>query len=278
MLLLQYNNFNPTTEKFTVGAEVKHPYIVSLTPVADYTDITSIINWQKRGENILGGFFGFRDFKKLRSEIQLLVNNIITFGITGTTNAKRDWDIITQTDKNAITNLWNTKLTADERKVAADYFVVPLDLQLTVINSTPYWVVQGLSFFDKRSSESRLKRIGLVTSEVKNRIGKSNSLKVQRELNQIGKGTLVQLNASNQLVASLRGLNLAGSYITEGIEGTVEENDPEAFGLFDYILSRAGTPFDSGKGLSSQTFSVNGFANMSSFANYVFDILDKGNY
>lgn len=279
MILLKYNFFDDISEIFT--GPIKQPYVVSGStdpPITGYTDITSIKNWQSKGEKLLGAFFGFRDFKKLRSEIKFLVNKIITFGIVATNDAKRDWDLLSAADKTSITNLWNSNLTADERKIAADYFVVPLDLQLTVTNSIPFWVGKGLSFFDKRSSESRLQRLGLSISEVKNRIGKNNSLKVQRELSQIGKGTLVQLNATNQLVASLRGLNLIGSYITEGVEGTVEENDSQAFGLFDYILSRSGTPFDDGNGFASQTFSVNGFTNMSTFANYIFDILDKGNY
>ena len=274
MLLLRYNFYDPVNNTFTAST-VKQPHIVSDIAVADYTNISSIINWANIAVNLIGGFSNFRDWKKWRSEIKSLVNPIISAGST-TTDPRKDWDTLAAAQKTIVTNNFNT-LTAEERKIAADFFIVPLDLQLLVTNSVPFWVAKGLSFFDKNAFISRQQRLAVIISEIKNRITTINALELQRESRQVTQGTVVSLNASNQLTASLRGIELTGSYITEGIEGTVEDGDTNSVGISDYILGRSGTPF-AGIGLKQKTFTVTGFANMSIFADYLYDILANGKY
>jgi len=275
MLLLQYNLYNPITGTFNVGAEVKQPYIVSFAPVTGYTDVSSITNWGNIAGVLVGGFTAFRDWKKWRSEIKALVNPIISATVAST-DPRKDWSAMSAADKTKVTTAFQA-LTAAEQKIAADFYIVPLDLQKLVINSEAYWIAKGVSVFDKNSVISRQARLGFMVSEIKNRLPKTNALELQRETRQIAEGTVVDINASKQLTASLRGINLLGSYLTEGVEGVEEDGDADAVGLFDYILGRAGTPFG-GKGLKQKAFTVDGFASMSDFADYIYDIGANGNY
>lgn len=275
MFLLKYNGFDEAKNSFLSGFAVKNPYIVSTTiPVTDYTDITNIVNWKNKGEKLLGSFFGWREWKKLRSEVGGLSSPAILAGTTQTT--LRNYDEWTVAQQNTAKTNFQT-FTAEQQQIIADLFIVPIDLQLLVTNVLDVWVAKGLSTFHPFSVQSRQKRFSVAFSQVRARLKLKDALSVQRDLRQIAAGTLVQIDVANQLVNALRGLEMVGSYVTEGIEGTVEEQDTQAYGIFDYLLGRTGTPFD-GKGFKQKTFTVKGMVNMAELGDAIFDIMKNGNY
>ena len=98
---------------------------------AGFTDISSIKNWAEHGPKLIGDFYGFRDWKKLRSEIKSIVNTLIGFSVWA------DWGTMDQADKDAATVNWNdvTKFSAEDQSIASHYFTAPLDLQKTIVNS-----------------------------------------------------------------------------------------------------------------------------------------------
>jgi hypothetical protein len=71
MKLGQYNNWIEATNRCT--GTFKDSHIVADTIPSDYTDISSIENWDKYGRNLIGSVFGFKDWKCLQREIKALV-------------------------------------------------------------------------------------------------------------------------------------------------------------------------------------------------------------
>lgn len=144
-----------------------------------------------------------------------------------------------------------SELSDDEKSVCSIYFICS-PTEAADVHDVPTRVAYG-ELFHINSVESRMKRISRAMSEARTRIQQSD----------------VQ-----ELIDDLESSNLLDTYITFGREGTIE-GDPE--GLFDWVESRAGTSFD-GIGMSSKSYTVEGYSDMSDFTVYIMDIIKTGNY
>lgn len=213
-------------------------------------------DWETYGSAGVGNWYGFRDYKSLRSEIKARVN------------IKAGFD---PSDRASYTLAAWGLLSADEQQIAADYFAVPSHLRDTV-QDTATQVTQGRGYHID-SVESRKARVDLALSEVYNRLDISDALKVEADLTQIVQGTRIGL-VSDLTDSQVSVRSLLDSYRERGIEGTEEDG---VVGLFDYLLSRSGTPF-AASGLSERGYPVRGFPSCLEFAGRLFEILSLGLY
>ena len=148
-------------------------------------------------------------------------------------------------------------LSAAEKSVAARWFVVPKQMRDTVYTTAQQ--IPMAEVFDTMSIASRRTRFAKAKYEIYNRL------------------TVEQANVIiNEIERSASAItpNLRDQYIEYGRVGT-PEGDPE--GLFDYVVSQAGTSFENA-GFSSHDYVPEGYASMSAFAVKIMDIVKNGNY
>ena len=231
-----------------------------------------VLLWDKYGQRCikndnddgLPGCTHFRDYKKLRSEIKARIETKTGFDPA---------DLGTYTQVN-----WD-KLSAAEKEVAARYFCVPPTGVAAAplrdeIYTTAEQIVYGLAHHQK-SVESRILRVRMALSELYNRLDIDDAREVEEELNQIPKGSNVPLDVGDNTTAQVKVKTMVESYVDRGIEGSVEDNG--VVGLFDYTLSRAGTPF-SATGLSSKAYAVIGMTDAAELGTRCHDVLANGTF
>lgn len=217
----------------------KDPHIAADPLPADYTDISSIANWALYGPTIIGSVVGFKDWKCLQREIRMLA------------------DAVVNSDYN--TN-WNN-LSVAEKVIVCNYLlsrVPPAKFAETIPD--PNQRIQISIDFDLNNRRARGNwqtgsgRIQVMRVYLFGKIGKANGLTV---LNDVVREGLLELYEG-------------------GIEGTVEDGIP---GLTDFLLSRAGTPYET-TGLSSRNYDViDGSPDtMDDIANALVGIASNGTY
>ena len=172
-----------------------------------------------------------------------------------------------------------------KKKIAADFSLIPLELQLLVINNIALWISRSVSNH-AILTKAREQRLGFILLEVERRVEKNNVFLLQSEVRGVGKGETLSTDVNNKLTSALKGYALTASYTEEGLEGTIEDKDNKAIGIWDYISSRTATPFE-GAGFSAKTFAVQGFTDdsatggktpMQKLADKLIDIGKNGNY
>jgi len=194
------------------------PYLKASTVIEDgYMDYSSISNWYKYGDR------SGRDYKFIRSRLEEL------FLVAGWSN-----------------------LSEEEKGICCRYFIVP-KINQDEIYGVPDQVANGISF-NKNSVASRIARMNRASSEIRNRLQKSECIEIMSEI--FGSDSLYD------------------KYINFGNEGTLE-GDQE--GLFDYIESRVGTSYGN-TGFVNKNFVPEGYSNMLTFSVYLMDIVKNGNY
>jgi hypothetical protein len=203
MKLGQYNNWEEATNRCT--GEFKESHMVADVLPADYTDISSIENWDKYGPGLVGSAFGFKDWKCLAREIRTLVEN--------------------KTGNDLDTN-WNA-LNAAEKMIACNYMLskVPGAKFAALVPDAEQRMNIALSF-DVNNREARgswLKatgRIQMLRIYLFSKIGSENALSTFYDVVKEG---LLELYEG-------------------GIAGTIEDGNP---GINDFLLARSGTPYSS---------------------------------
>ena len=172
---------------------------------ADYTDISSIENWDKYGRNLIGSAFGFKDWKCLAREIRLLVEE------------KTDNDL----DAN-----WN-ELSNEEKLIACNYMLSRVPgakfAELVPDAEERMNIALGFDVNNREARGSWLKatgRIQVLRIYLFSKIGSENALKTFYETVKEG---LLELYEG-------------------GIAGTVEDGNP---GINDFLLARSGTVYAS---------------------------------
>lgn len=197
---------------------VVSPYLKASTVIdAGYMDYSSILHWSLYGDR------ADRDYKFIRARIAEL------FLIAGWSN-----------------------LSTEQKEICCRYFVVPKTNQDEIFGVSDQ-VANGV-LFNKNAVASRAARINSASSEIRNRLQKSEAVEIMNEI------------FTSEL--------LYDKYINFGNEGTLE-GDGE--GLFDYVESRVGTSYENA-GLVNKNFTPNGYADMSAFSVHLMDILKNGNY
>ncbi len=121
-------------------------------------------------------------------------------------------------------------LTLEEKEIASSHFCV-LKVDRDTVHTIKEQIENGI-IFHKKSVDSRKLRRNAAEGEVYNRI----------------QDGLEQSDLMNDVITML------DTYVNFGIEGTLEG---DLIGLFDYLESRVGTPFE-GAGLLEKTYTVEG--------------------
>lgn len=163
-------------------------------------------------------------------------------------------------------------LTPSEQEIASRWFIVS-DTDRDTVHSLDQQDSFGV-IHHARSVKAREKRYTHALVTCFNRLNIDDAKSIERELKQIPTGTLVKKGVDDRLTEKVEISNMVDSYINAGIEGTLEDNG--RVGLFDYVLSRATTPFAT-TGLSVKTFTVKGMTGCAELATKVHDILANGN-
>lgn len=223
-----------------------------------YTEVTDICDWETYGKPAIGKWSWFRDYKCLREELKTRINTKAGFD-------PQDEQTYNQTN-------WD-KLTANEKDLASRYFFVPEPLRVQV-----HTMDQQIEFgivFNEEATKSRVARFDRAKSEAYCRLDFGDACEVIDELQQVTKNTVIELDVDDKLINKAIVKTLRDSYRECGVEGTVE--DQGLVGLFDYLLSRADTPF-AGLGLSSKAYTVVGMTDCAELADKLHDILSKGKY
>jgi hypothetical protein len=203
MKLGQYNNWIEESNRCT--GELKEAHLVADVLPADYTDISSIENWNKYGRDLIGSAFGFKDWKCLAREIRTLVDE--------------------KTDNDLNAN-WN-ELNAAEKLIACNYMLsrIPAVKFGALVTDAEERMNIALNF-DVNNREARgnwLKatgRIQMLRIYLFGKIGSENALKTFYEVVKEG---LLELYEG-------------------GIAGTIEDGNP---GINDFLLARSGTVYAS---------------------------------
>lgn len=142
-------------------------------------------------------------------------------------------------------------LSEAEKIIASKWFVVGRT-ERNSVHTVDQQIENGLNYH-QNSTRSRNARFDKCITEVYNRLDDDQIKEV-----------MIAMDYNKTVDA----------YIKLGIEGT-QEGNPE--GLYDYILARAGTQWES-TGLSVQAYTPVGMADCQELANRLMDILVNGNY
>jgi len=228
------------------------------TPPAGFSEITSIELWERYGRQAVGAWPWFRDYKALRAELGIRVNTKAGFDPS---------DPGTYTPEN-----WS-KLDAAEQEIAARYFLVPEGFRATVYTMDEQ--IELGAAFHANACAARDQRFVRAMAELYCRLSLEHARETEADLQEILKGTELPTDQDHKLTQKAHTKALGSSYRSNGIEGSIEDNG--TIGLFDYLLSRTGTPFE-GNGFASKAWPVIGMASCAELADHLYAILYRGEY
>jgi len=203
-----------------------NPAYLSETLTSGWIDVTSIENLNAYSTRATIRSTGtIADYKLIRNEISTL--------LAATTFAA---------------------LSVPEKMIVCNMFLVSVTDRDTIY-TTAQQIGLG-QLFNKYSVGARTLRVSKASSEIYNRLTKTEALQIVKDVTTTD--------------------SLFFDYINFGVEGTVEDGAGQE-GLFDYMLSRAGTPWAT-TGFSSYGYTPIGYANMSDFADDLMVVLKDGIY
>lgn len=202
MKLGQYINWDEETNRCT--GEFKDSHVAAASLASDYTDISSIENWAKFGPQLVGNFFGLKDWKCLQREIKTLALQKVS------------------NDFNAN---WNV-LNANEKQIVCNYLlslVPPAKFAQTITDANERTAVSIEFDLNNRRArgnwQSGTGRAQILRVFLFGKIGKDNALYA---LVDVVKDGLLELYEG-------------------GIEGTEEDG---VTGINDFLLARTGTVYE----------------------------------
>lgn len=215
MKLGQYNNWVEETNRYS--GTPKDTHVVADNLPADYTDISSLENWDKYGEKLLNSnpVYGFKDWKCLQREMKTLA----IAKVSNDFNA--NWD----------------NLNANEKMIVCKYLlslVPPAKFAATVTDANER--IKISIDFDLNNRRARgnwqtgTGRAQILRSYLFGKIGKANAL-------------LALVDAVKDGLLEL---------YEGGIEGTVEDG---VIGINDFILARTGTVYET-TGLAARGYAI----------------------
>jgi len=221
MIIGKYNNIIDFDGKIKFTGTPKSPYIivnlVTDLPV-DYSDVTSIDNFDLYSSYFLGTLVGFKDEKAIQREVKILAN------------AKCSNDI------NANFGL----LTLSEQAIVRKYNLSDLDNTNQNLNTTPIELNDLMDEYETRNTKSR---------GVDDRKGYTGRIKALRKY----LFSKLQISDAKKVLKDASDDNLLEKY-KGGIEGYA---DDQVYGLKDFFLGITGSPYDVNgavKGLALRTY------------------------
>jgi hypothetical protein len=132
---------------------------------ADHEDISSIVNWDAYGQNLIGSVVGFKDWKALRNEIKILA--------------------LAKTSDDLDTN-WSS-LDSAEQQICCVYLtnlVTSIRFAETYSDSSERGLIAAN--FDKKSTESREQRYLSMRMYLMGKIGGANSMAYLKDVISLG--------------------------------------------------------------------------------------------
>jgi hypothetical protein len=203
MKLGQNNNWDEESNSCSDGTNDSHVVASSLS--SDYSDVSTIENWNQYGPGLIGSATGFKDWKCLQREIKALALDIVD----------NDFDAN-----------WND-LNSNEKLIVCNYMlssVPPAKFAATVTNATQRTEIAiNFDLNNRRARgnwQSGIGRIQIMRIFLFGKIGKTNAFEVFNDV------------VADHLLELYEG----------GIEGTTEDG---IVGINDFLLARTGTPYSS---------------------------------
>lgn len=249
MLLGILNGYNAATKEYTDGQGnivplPKPAYIVSGALSSEYTNISnSAANWYNIGKHLIGGVAGFRDYLSWRSEIRLLIE-----AIAGTDYSA--WNSLSNSEKTIALILLPTKIID-----AKGYAFFASEVYSLIGNSDSNMNIINAYLND--SENARSLRYDVMIKYAYQYLGKNQGLKAEYYARQTFTNAV---------------------YVSRGVLYK-SEDDIDGFG--DWILSKAGTSFET-TGLKARIdageFTLSGGISSVDFCSNLIGIVENGLY
>jgi hypothetical protein len=202
MILGRYNNWIEADNMF--DGEAKAPHIATDSLPSDYTNVSSIENWNKYGPELLGSVVGMKDWKCIQREIRTLADALVS----------NDYDAN-----------WNS-LNANEKLIVCNYLlskVPPAKFAATVPDAnTRTKIAIHFDLNNRRARgnwQSGVGRVQILRIYLFGKVGKNNALLTFKDA------------VADGLLELYEG----------GVEGTVEDGIE---GINDFLLARSGTSYE----------------------------------
>jgi hypothetical protein len=185
-----------------------------------------------------------------REECPVDSNHVIRAGsLSGVGDSTEDYKVLRNKVIIRVATEGFSNLTAQEKEIASENFCVS-KADRDSVHTIDEQVAFGIEYH-KKSTIARSKRRKSIEAEVYNRIQSA-----------VERADLMSDAAA-----------MIDAYVDFGVEGSLEG---DGVGIFDYLESRVGTPFEN-TGLLSKTYTIEGMT-VSEFSARLIDVLKNGNY